>query len=621
MIQLQCKCGKRYTVSDKFAGKRTRCKACSTVLVIPEAPVAEDPTTDAGAVESEAGAQSLDPKAGPRITKKVGRAAARKTTKMSKRRLSERRGGGSKKKRAHPEAAANSEGASKSSRRVVLVVLLVVAVLGVCGYVWLSSNDEGRSSPSDFSSSRVAQLNPDEDEIDVEPEDEEPDELESADSDEEPQTYDEERGSLAAFPPNTNLFVHGDLHGLARFADGLSAFAPIPGFDAGQQLRGGIPPALTASGFDVFEEGNVLWFGGELREKLPGQEQEWMMVLETDQQSELLVGLEAVDVIGKAEHRDGDVVHPVLPQAAEKERAEKLGIALAPRFLTALSDTRLLAANELTFDAAKKAWEGGESILTNEVFDGLTDGFKSRGFLSIAVVVPEDFRSTKDAPINDIQAVHGQLDYTEEGVGKTLKIAVSAAFGSGDSVRQAQELLQQSLAAVPPNIAQIAKPLLGRLSVEREDLILRLSLGIQPSDGPLLMMLASNVMSGEGGMKSAGLSTNFEWLSGLGGGNSAPLGAGPPRPVEVDEGDGPHEDASDDFEIEDDEDMEEEGDDEDFDLDDEDDEDFDLDDEDDEMEEEEGDDEDFGLDDEDDEDMEEEGDDEDFGLDDEEEGA
>jgi len=36
MIKFECsKCGKSYRVTDEYAGKRVRCKDCSTVNVIP----------------------------------------------------------------------------------------------------------------------------------------------------------------------------------------------------------------------------------------------------------------------------------------------------------------------------------------------------------------------------------------------------------------------------------------------------------------------------------------------------------------------------------------------------------------------------------------------------------
>jgi hypothetical protein len=35
-IQLSCGCGKKYQVPDEYAGKRTKCKACGAVHVVPE---------------------------------------------------------------------------------------------------------------------------------------------------------------------------------------------------------------------------------------------------------------------------------------------------------------------------------------------------------------------------------------------------------------------------------------------------------------------------------------------------------------------------------------------------------------------------------------------------------
>jgi len=49
-IAFACACGKSYTVADGLAGKRTRCPACQSALVVP-APAVEEPVEDLEVVE------------------------------------------------------------------------------------------------------------------------------------------------------------------------------------------------------------------------------------------------------------------------------------------------------------------------------------------------------------------------------------------------------------------------------------------------------------------------------------------------------------------------------------------------------------------------------------------
>src|SRR5689334_15156561 len=50
MISFSCPCGKGYTVKDELAGKRTKCPACGSALVVPDAPIAFQESTPNGPV-------------------------------------------------------------------------------------------------------------------------------------------------------------------------------------------------------------------------------------------------------------------------------------------------------------------------------------------------------------------------------------------------------------------------------------------------------------------------------------------------------------------------------------------------------------------------------------------
>jgi hypothetical protein len=45
-IEFACECGKRFSVRDEFAGKRTKCPACGAGLVVPELPKPETETDE-----------------------------------------------------------------------------------------------------------------------------------------------------------------------------------------------------------------------------------------------------------------------------------------------------------------------------------------------------------------------------------------------------------------------------------------------------------------------------------------------------------------------------------------------------------------------------------------------
>ncbi len=43
-VTFTCECGKKFSVNDKLAGKRGKCKACGQTLIIPR--TSEDPNAD-----------------------------------------------------------------------------------------------------------------------------------------------------------------------------------------------------------------------------------------------------------------------------------------------------------------------------------------------------------------------------------------------------------------------------------------------------------------------------------------------------------------------------------------------------------------------------------------------
>lgn len=45
-VEFACECGKRFSVRDEFAGKRTKCPACGAGLVVPELPKPETETDE-----------------------------------------------------------------------------------------------------------------------------------------------------------------------------------------------------------------------------------------------------------------------------------------------------------------------------------------------------------------------------------------------------------------------------------------------------------------------------------------------------------------------------------------------------------------------------------------------
>ena len=49
MVAFACKCGKKYEVDDKLAGRHVKCPSCHEVILVPERPAADgDPSAGHG---------------------------------------------------------------------------------------------------------------------------------------------------------------------------------------------------------------------------------------------------------------------------------------------------------------------------------------------------------------------------------------------------------------------------------------------------------------------------------------------------------------------------------------------------------------------------------------------
>ena len=495
MIDIQCSgCGKRYRVPEAFGGKKTRCKQCSAIIAIPEAPAAasvEDPILVEEGPEPPPPPAPLKPEPAP---SEAPAKPARKPMKLPARGGA---GGGAKKPLSRPAlharkpfgksaeakpspsrktrlAAADDPGDTHEvvgekggERRKALLVggILMIVLLGcAAGWYFLAGPGAESATPS----SKAPKAKPAAGKETTETTRSEDAKLAGSD----------EGTTKAARVPGAPLdplsSIPKDVHFVAQI--GVGQVANIPGVREGFQKHlesSGLKEFFADADLDPTGQIGRAWIAGEIPASAleggpgkagPAKEDTGVLILEgTFDRSKLVDALEKHSLVAKDPKKTGDL--------AVYELAQKDGTT--PRLVLPSDDQIILGVGE-TFDGTLRLLEGkGSSVRENEALKAYSKDFEPTAMAWVAFHVPEAIRGRLAAKVEG-----GFLSIDRSPAGD-IALALKADCASPEDAAGAKEKIVKPLLSVPQQFLppQINDALKG-LEVEAEGKTLSIKLEI-----------------------------------------------------------------------------------------------------------------------------------------------